>query len=143
MANSINRLHDVFFYGLYMDEEILTSKGVVIRKQRSAYVDDYALRVGDLTTLVRKDGSCAYGMVYAMTQKEVYSLYEGDGLDTYVAEALLCTLDNGSKIAVLCKNLVEIPKDDESNSEYFTKLKKCMEKYGLPIPKMDNYNYEK
>ena len=31
MDNSINRLHDVFFYGLYMDEEILKSKNIPIR----------------------------------------------------------------------------------------------------------------
>ncbi len=134
MDNSIERLHNVFFYGLYMDEEILTSKGVVIRKQRSAYVDDYVLRVGDLTTLVRKDGSHAYGMVYAMTQEEVYSLYEGAGLDAYVTEALLCTVEDGSKIAVLCKNLAVVPNDDESNRDYFMKLEKCMGKYNLPIP---------
>jgi len=53
MDNSINRLHDVFFYGLYMDEDILKSKGITIRNQRSAYVDNYELRIGDLATLLR------------------------------------------------------------------------------------------
>ena len=135
MNNSTDRLHDVFFYGLYMDEEILKSKGVVIRNQRKAYIDSYALRIGNLATLMRKDNSRAYGMVYAMTQKEIYSLYEGVGLEQYVTEALLCTLDDGNQIAVLCKNLVEVPKEGESNDEYFVKLKECMEGYAFPIPK--------
>ena len=134
MDNSIDRLHDVFFYGLYMDEEILKSKDIIVRNKRHAYVDNYALRVGNLATLVRKEKSCAYGMVYSMTQKEVYSLYEGIGLSQYVTEALLCTLSDGSNIAVLCKILEEEPTVDESNDEYFSKLKSCMERYGLKVP---------
>ena len=134
MDNSINRLHDVFFYGLYMDEEILKSKNIPIRNQRSGYIDGYALRVGNLATLLRSENSRAYGMVYSMTHEEVYSLYEGSGLDAYVTEALLCTLEDGSKIAVLCKNLAEAPKESESNDEYFSKLKSCMKRYGLVVP---------
>ena len=135
MNNSIDRLHDVFFYGLYMDEEILKSKGILIRNQKSAYINNYALRIGNLATLVRKEGAITYGMVYAMTQKEVHSLYEGIGLNEYVTEALLCTLDDGSKVATLCKILEKTPSEDESNDEYFLKLKKCMEGYALPVPK--------
>jgi len=70
-----------------------------------------------------------------MTQKEIYNLYEGVGLEQYATEALLCTLDDGNQIAVLCKNLVEVPKEGESNDEYFVKLKECMEGYAFPIPK--------
>jgi len=134
MDNSRDRLHDVFFYGLYMDEEILKSKGIAIRNKRSAYVDGYALRIGNLATLMRSENSRAYGMVYEMTHEEIYSLYEGAGLDAYITEALLCTLSDGSKIAVMCKNLSEPPKEDESNETYFSKLESCMKKYGLPVP---------
>ena len=134
MDNSINRLHDVFFYGLYMDEEILKSKNIPIRHQRSGYIDNYALRIGNLATLMRTENNRAYGMVYAMTQKEIVSLYEGAGLDAYITEALLCTLSDKSKIPVLCKNLAEAPKEDESNDIYFSKLKSCMAKYGLTVP---------
>jgi len=134
MDNSINRLHDVFFYGLYMDEEILKSKNISIRHRRSGYIDNYALRIGHLATLIRSENSRACGMVYAMTQKEIVSLYEGLGLDAYATEALLCTLSNGSNIAVLCKNLTEAPKEDESNDIYLSKLKSCMAKYGLTVP---------
>ena len=117
-----------------MDEDILKSKGIVIRNKRSAYVDGYALRIGNLATLMRSEDSRAYGMVYKMTYKEIYSLYEGAGLDTYITEALLCTLSDGSKIAVMCKNLSEAPKEDESNDTYFSKLGSCMKRYGLPVP---------
>ena len=131
MDNSLDRLHDVFFYSLYMDEEILKAKNIPIRNQRSAYVNNYALRIGNLATLMRTENSRAYGMVYSLTQDEVYSLYEEIGLNEYVTESLLCTLSDGGKIAVLCKNLSQVPKEDESNDEYFAKLKSCMARYGL------------
>ena len=83
---------------------------------------------------MRTENSRVYGMVYAMTQKEIFSLYEGAGLDAYVAEALLATLSDGSNIAVLCKNLAEAPKEDELNDVYFSKLKSCMSRYGLVVP---------
>jgi len=35
MDNSNSRLQEVFFYGLYMDEEILKSKGIIIRGKRT------------------------------------------------------------------------------------------------------------
>ena len=117
-----------------MDKEILTSKGIVIRNQRSGYIENYMLRVGNLATLMRRENSRAYGMIYSMTQKEIFSLYEGAGLDAYVTEALFATLSDGSNIAVLCKNLVEAPKEDESNNVYFSKLKSCMSRYGLVVP---------
>jgi len=37
MDNSTDRLHDVFFYGLYIDEEILKSKDILVRNKRSAF----------------------------------------------------------------------------------------------------------
>ena len=36
--NSKDRLVDVFFYGLYMDEEILKLKSVIPRNQRKALI---------------------------------------------------------------------------------------------------------
>lgn len=52
MDNSNQRLNDVFFYGLYMDEEILKSKNVEPRNKRIAVVYDYKLRIGKMATLL-------------------------------------------------------------------------------------------
>lgn len=131
MDNTNSRLHDVFFYGLYMDPDILESKGVSPRNPRSAYVKDYQLRVGTMATLLRKAGGRAYGMVYSLTHNEIDLLYRNSGLDMYAPEALVTTLQSGEKIPTLCCNLVNPPSDNESNSEYKEKLIVCMKKLKL------------
>lgn len=135
MDNSKKRLHDVFFYGLYMDETILKSKDVKPRKKRVGVAKGYALRVGKMATLLRDKKSKAYGIVYALTHKEIHALYAGSGLDHYVAEAIEVTLEDKTKIPVLCCNLLNPPEDKEFNEEYLTKLLTCMKTYKLPLPK--------
>jgi len=134
MDNSNQRLNDVFFYGLYMDEEILKSKNVEPRNKRVAVVNDYKLRIGKMATLLRAKDAKVYGLVYSLTHDEIDTLYVKSGLTDYIAEALIVELDDKSSIPVLCCNLLNPPSDDENNDEYHQKLKKCMKKYKLPLP---------
>lgn len=54
--NTANRLHDVFFYGLYMDPQVLAQKTVEARHPRIARVEGYRLRIGHKATLLREAG---------------------------------------------------------------------------------------
>ncbi|WP_295422033.1 gamma-glutamylcyclotransferase family protein [Sulfurovum sp.] len=134
MDNSTKRLNDVFFYGLYMDEEILKNKGVEPRNKRKALVHGYILRLGNMATLLRKENAVAYGMVYSLTHEEIDMLYKNSGLTQYVNEALMVELEDKSCIVALCSVLLDAPKADESNDEYYQKLVSCMKKYELEIP---------
>jgi len=130
--NSSLRLHDVFFYGLYMDPAILLQKGVQPRNPRQARVDGYVLCIGNKATLLRAQGQSAYGMVYALTHEEIYLLYWGAGLDEYRSEAVLLDVENESITALTC-NLLNPPAKDESNAEYVLKLKSVMGKLNVPL----------
>lgn len=134
MDNSNQRLNDVFFYGLYMDEKILKSKNVEPRNKRVAFANDYKLRIGNMATLLREKNSQAYGLVYSLTHDEIDILYKKSGLTDYISESILVELDDGSKITTLCCILLNPPTNNESNLEYFKKLKDCMKFYNLPIP---------
>ena len=134
MDNSEKRLNNVFFYGLYMDAELLEAKGVEPRNPRKAVAKGYRLRIGKMATLLRESNAEAYGFVYALTHEEVNRLYWGAGLDAYVAESLLVEVKGGEEVVVLCCNLLVPPEEGENNSEYFGKLEKCMKKLGLPAP---------
>ena len=52
----------VFFYGLFMDESLLASKGVNPSKATIGYVEGYGLRIGRRATLVPDDTNRAYGV---------------------------------------------------------------------------------
>ena len=134
MDNSKNRLNDVFFYGLYMDPEVLNAKGVQPRNPRKAAAKGYRLRIGKMATLLREANSEAHGIVYKLTHDEVNALYWGAGLAAYVAEALVVETEDGEKVAALCCNLLEPPGDDESNPEYLSKLTQCMKKLKVRTP---------
>ena len=133
MDNSKNRLHDVFFYGLYMDPVLLEEKGVEPRNPRIAMVENYQLRVGNKATLLRVEGKQAYGIVYSLTHDEIYSLYWGAGFDDYASEAMMVRIGD-EEIPALCCNLIDAPAEDESNPEYDGKLKVAMLRLGVPLP---------
>ncbi len=134
MDNSPSRLHSVFFYGLYMDPDILRDKGVEPRDPEKARVDGYRLRVGRMATLLRDDGASAHGMVYRLTYPEIESLYRGAGLDAYITEAVLVATLDGVVSPALCCNLRVPPAGDEENPDYLRRLVSVMQKLGLPNP---------
>lgn len=134
MDNSPNRLHDVFFYGLYMDPKLLRAKGVSARNPRKAQVEGYRLRVGKHATLLREKACVAHGMLYALTHNEIDKLYWSIGLNNYVPEALSVVTENQEQISALCCNLLLPPEEQEEIPQYLARLKYCMAKLGLPVP---------
>lgn len=134
MNNSKNRLHKVFFYGLYMDEDILKSKGVEPRNKQLAKAKAYKLRIGKMATLLRDENSEAYGIVYSLTYEEIDKLYKNAGLVDYVAEAILVETFDKKEIATLTCILLNPPAKNEKNDTYFESLVECMKKYKLPLP---------
>ena len=85
----MERRVDAFFYGLFMDTDVLRQSGVAPVNPRRAYVEDYALHIGQRATLVPRAGARAYGMVFALTHAELDRLYGAPGLETYRPEGVL------------------------------------------------------
>jgi len=59
-----DRRIDAFFYGLFMDIDILREADVAPVNPRRAYVDDFALRIGQRATLLPSTGGRAYGVAH-------------------------------------------------------------------------------
>jgi hypothetical protein len=78
-----DRRIDAFFYGLFMDREILREAGVAPINPRRAYVEEFALRIGQRATLVPAAGARAYGMLFALTHSELDRLYIAPGFEQY------------------------------------------------------------
>ena len=51
----------IFFYGLFMDESLLVSKGVQPTEPTTGYVEGYGLQIGERATLLPEANSRAYG----------------------------------------------------------------------------------
>lgn len=123
---------EVFFYGLFMDADLLLSKGIVAVNPRPARLDGFGLRIGKRATLVPADNECGYGMLMSLTQKDLKTLYTAPGLEEYVPETVVCTTMNGETVSALCYNLSKAPAPDEVNKEYAAKLRDVLLKLGFP-----------
>lgn len=128
---------DGFFYGLFMDAEVLRQAGAEPSNFRPAYVADFALRIGQRATLVPSPGARAYGMAISLTHAELERLYGAPGLEDYRPEAVIAHLSEGGGIPALCYNLVEAPGPHERNPEYATRLKGVLENLGFPVEEIE------
>jgi hypothetical protein len=127
-----SRPADVFFYGLFMDQELLRSKGVKPEEPERGWVEGFALRVGQRAALVPAEGVRAHGVVMSLTLEELDRLYSEPSVQAYRPEALLVQLESGGAIAALCYNLPNPPSPSERNPEYAARLRALAEKIGLP-----------
>lgn len=120
-----------FFYGLFMDQDLLVDKGFHPSKPVLAYVDDYGLRIGERATLVKAPGERAYGTVMTLPFVELDALYGAAGVADYVPEELVALDSQGIAMQVRCYNL---PADKLAgrNHNYAESLSEVAERIGLP-----------
>jgi hypothetical protein len=127
-----DRRLDAFFYGLFMDVDVLRESSVVPINPRRAHVDDFALRIGQRATLLPSSGARAYGMLIALTHQELERLYTAPGLEHYRPEAVLAHPLEGTPVPALCYNLREAPGPHERNPDYATLLQRVLSKLNFP-----------
>ena len=123
---------DLFFYGLFMDAAILREKGVNPLRPRKAVVPGFRLRIGRRALLVPQFGAQAYGMVFALTEREIAALYSEPGLELYRPESVIASFEDGTFRAVTTFNLGAAHANAEENREYATKLRMVIERLGFP-----------
>ena len=128
----LSRRADVFFYGLFMDQDLLRGKGLTPEAAEIASVGGYALRIGQRAALVPQASGVVHGVVMSLALSELDRLYSEPGLQGYTPEAVMARLASGGTIAALCYNLVEPPSPAEHNPDYATKLQAVARKVGLP-----------
>src|SRR5262245_37271568 len=112
----------VFFYGLFMDVDLLRARGVQPAHVRDASVAGFALRIGQRATLIPAANARTFGLLMELTQAEIDRLYADASVRTYRPEAVIAECTDGSSVPALCFNLVNEPRPEEANPEYAAKL---------------------
>ena len=123
---------DVFFFGLFMDEDVLRGRETQPVNPRRGHVEGFALRIGRRAALVPRPGALAHGMVFGLTNEELERLYAEPGLDRYRPQAVLVRLAEGGVIPALCYNLPEAPQPAEGREEYAARLRDVLTRLGFP-----------
>lgn len=126
----------VFFYGLFMDRDLLAGKGIVATEMIAGCVDGYRLRIGQRATLVQHPSSRAYGVMMELASDQVAELYSEDSVADYLPELVVVKSADGSRTDATCYNL---PADliSGSNAEYASALLELATRLGLPESYLD------
>ena len=121
----------VFFYGLFMDADLLSTRGIETSRIEIGFVDGYGLRIGKRATLVRRPGSRVYGALMNLAVSEAAELYKEESVADYSPEPVIVELMDGRTVEASCYNL---PGDEatEANSEYADSLLKLAIRLGFP-----------
>lgn len=121
----------IFFYGLFMDIDLLKGKGFTPTAEKLAYAEGYGLRIGERATLVKAEFERAYGIVMNLSEEEAETLYSGPGVSEYVPEEIYVTEAIGVRYKATVYNL-PTSKLTGSNEEYAKSLCVAAKKMGLP-----------
>ncbi len=121
----------VFFYGLFMDETLLASKGVRPSRTAIGYVDGYRLRIGKRATLEVEAGGRAHGVLMTIEQDDLAKLYSEDSVADYVPEEVSVRLAGGVNETAVCY-LLPPGKLEGSNSAYAESLLLLATDLGFP-----------
>jgi AIG2-like family len=127
-----SRRADVFFYGLFMDQELLRAKGLVPTNVELAWIDGYRLRIGQRASLIQAPGTRVHGVIMTLTLGELDQLYSEPSVQVYRPIALLVRPASGGVVAALCYNLPSSPAVTERNPEYAARLRALAQRVGLP-----------
>jgi hypothetical protein len=131
MGEMNSEVVSVFFYGLFMDESLLASKGVSPSKATVGYVSGYSLRIGRRATLVPDEGNRAYGVLMFLRADDVRALYSAESVADYLSESVSVVLPDGTVESAVCYNLPK-RKLERANSEYANSLLILAGRLGLP-----------
>lgn len=122
---------NVFFYGLFMDEQLLASKGIAARNAAVGYADGFRLRIGERATLQRCAGARAYGVMMEVSSDDLMELYAERSVADYEPESLTVELLDGRSAEASCYNLPP-DKVTGTNKSYAEALLKLAKQLGFP-----------
>lgn len=95
----------VFFYGLFMDEDILSKNGVNPSNPRVGVLKDYTLKIGNRASLLQSKNDEAYGILMEVEDQEITGLYAEKSVADYIPEDVTITTNSGEEINATCYNL--------------------------------------
>lgn len=124
---------DVFFYGLFMDERVLASKGVIPRNPRLAFVSHHIVKLGAKAMLLPSFGQKAYGMLYQLNQDEMDRLYvDQHDYRTQTLSATIVGLEEKALPQMVISMVhIDPPIDSAQNPEYSTQWMRLIQRLGI------------
>ena len=123
----------IFFYGLFMDANLLRERGFHPEVVGRAELPGYRIHLGKRASLVAMAESTCYGFVIDLPEKEATALYSGPDVSDYQPESVKpVLLEDRTITPALCYNLAEDKLAAEPNREYAEQLSALVMELGFP-----------
>jgi len=121
----------VFFYGLFMDGDVLRQKGLDPKDSKLACVDGYGLRIGDRATLEVSETEQVFGSIMNLGAGELKLLYDEESVADYVPVRLTAADMEGNRIESI-SYILPMELLSGRNPGYARALLLAADKIGLP-----------
>ncbi len=127
-----------FFYGLFMDPDILRDQGLSPSAPIVAKLPDYSFVLGQRASMIPKDGAECWGTIMQLDLAELDRLYSEPSVEMYHPCDVVCQDIKENQIKASTYILPkDYPLDPPSSSDYAQKLLKICSKLALPAPYCD------
>ena len=122
---------EVFFYGLFMDVNVLLRNGIKPSNLRRGYLNDYSLKIGNRASLIPCKNEKSYGIVMTINKDAIHNLYAEASVADYIPETVNIITDTNDSIIATCYNL---PSETltGTNDLYAISLYNLAKKEGFP-----------
>ena len=121
----------VFFYGLFMDEDLLRDKGLEPKDFRLARVGGFGLRIGAKATLEPAEAEHVFGSVMTLRAEELERLYSDEGVEEYIPVPVTAFDMDENRIDATTY-ILPMEKLSGKNPEYASALLAVAKKLGIP-----------
>jgi len=98
----MNEKVSVFFYGSFINLDVLGEAGLVPENVRVAKLDGYDIQIQPLANLVPSEGDSVFGIVCKAGHTDLETLYRQTWVGTYLPHPVLVETMEGVQIPALC-----------------------------------------
>lgn len=130
---------EVFFYGLFMDVDILIKNGLQPSNPRMGYLNEYALKIGNRASLIPCKNEKAYGIVMEVNEEAIKRLYAEKSVADYIPEKVEIVTASGESLVATCYNL-PLKLLTGTNKSYAQSLYTLAKKLDFPKKYLANIN---
>jgi hypothetical protein len=121
----------VFFYGSFINRDVLAEVGLIPRDVDVARAWGFDLRIGPLANLVPSERDSVYGIVCRATHAELARLYAQDWVGTYLPEAVIVETRRGGILPALCY-VAPSTRHVPASGDYIDRIAGPARDYGFP-----------
>ena len=92
----------VFFYGSFINRDVLARVDYYPDKMEMARLDGFDIVLRPLATLIPSGHGCVYGVLATATHSHLHKLYEEDWVCAYLPEAVIVMTEDAALHPALC-----------------------------------------